>query len=92
MTWSSPGSDNYPAGPNVTSTTTVSVPYSYRLDAASCVPDIVRQTAGANTGLRVSDGNCTPQSPAPTTPGPTTPAPPRRRPGRPPRRRPAVPT
>lgn len=75
VTWSSPGSDNYPAGPNVTSTTTVSVPYSYRLDAASCVPDIVRQTAGANTGLRVSDGNCTPQSPPPTTPGPTTPAP-----------------
>ncbi|MGC4897072.1 pectate lyase family protein [Micromonospora sp. DT31] len=75
VTWSSPGSDNYPAGPNVTSTTTVSIPYSYRLDGASCVPDIVRQTAGANTGLRVSDGNCTPQSPAPTTPAPTTPAP-----------------
>ncbi|MER7460592.1 pectate lyase [Micromonospora sp. NPDC126480] len=82
VTWSSPGSDNYPAGPNVQSTTSVSVPYSYRLDGASCVPDIVRQTAGANTGLRVSDGNCSPQSPtpgptspAPTTPAPTTPAP-----------------
>ncbi|MBY8871430.1 pectate lyase [Micromonospora sp. PLK6-60] len=75
VTWSAAGSDNYPAGPNPTSNTTVSIPYSYRLDGASCVPDIVRQTAGANTGLRVSDGNCSPQSPSPTTPGPTTPAP-----------------
>ncbi|MCZ7437815.1 pectate lyase [Micromonospora sp. WMMC241] len=75
VTWSAPGNENYPAGPNPTSTTTVSIPYSYRLDGASCVPDIVRQTAGANTGLKVSNGNCTPASPAPTTPGPTTPAP-----------------
>ncbi|QLQ35671.1 pectate lyase family protein [Micromonospora robiginosa] len=75
VTWSAAGNENYPAGPNPTSTTTVSIPYSYRLDGASCVPDIVRQTAGANTGLRVSDGNCTPQSPPPTTPAPTTPAP-----------------
>ncbi|WBB76678.1 polysaccharide lyase family 1 protein [Micromonospora sp. WMMD1128] len=75
VTWSATGDENYPAGPNPTSNTTVGIPYSYRLDGASCVPDIVRQTAGANTGLRVSDGNCTPQSPPPTTPGPTTPAP-----------------
>ncbi|MEU7574504.1 MULTISPECIES: pectate lyase family protein [unclassified Micromonospora] len=75
VTWSAPGNENYPAGPNPTSTTTVAIPYSYRLDGASCVPDIVRQTAGANTGLRTSDGNCTPQSPPPTTPTPTTPAP-----------------
>ncbi|MEV0002691.1 pectate lyase [Micromonospora sp. NPDC050980] len=75
VTWSATGDENYPAGPNPTSTTTVGIPYSYRLDGASCVPDIVRQTAGANTGLRVSDGTCAPQSPPPTTPGPTTPAP-----------------
>ncbi|MEW2430920.1 pectate lyase [Micromonospora sp. NPDC047644] len=73
VTWSSAGSDNYPAGPNPTSTTTVGIPYSYRLDGASCVPDIVRQTVGANTGLRVSDGSCSPQTPPPTTPPPTTP-------------------
>ncbi|WP_066589186.1 pectate lyase family protein [Cellulomonas timonensis] len=71
VTWSSRSGDNQPAGPNPTSNTTVSVPYSYRLDGASCVPDVVRQTAGANTGLRVSDGSCTPQTPSPTT-NPTT--------------------
>jgi pectate lyase len=72
VTWSSPGSENNPAGPNPQSNTTVSIPYSYRLDGASCVPDIVSQTAGANRGLRVSDGNCSPQTPttSPTTPGP----------------------
>jgi pectate lyase len=72
VTWSEPGTDNNPAGPNPQSNTTVGIPYSYRLDAASCVPGVVSQTAGANKGLRVSDGNCTPQTPAPT---PTTPAP-----------------
>ncbi|MCX5065717.1 polysaccharide lyase family 1 protein [Micromonospora lupini] len=72
VTWSSAGSENYPAGPNPTSNTTVSIPYAYRLDAASCVPDVVRQTAGANTGLRVSDGSCSPQTPPPTTAAPTT--------------------
>ncbi|MFJ6198921.1 polysaccharide lyase family 1 protein [Micromonospora sp. NPDC092111] len=77
VTWSSPGSENNPAGPNPQSNTTVSIPYSYSLDGASCVPDIVRQTAGANTGLRESNGSCSPQTPAPTTPtpGPTTPTP-----------------
>ncbi|MEV0632264.1 pectate lyase family protein [Nonomuraea wenchangensis] len=63
VTWSSPGSENNPAGPNVQSNTSVSVPYSYSLDTASCVPDVVRRTAGANTGLQVSNGSCTPQSP-----------------------------
>ncbi|SFK05561.1 polysaccharide lyase family 1 protein [Cellulomonas sp. KH9] len=75
VTWSSRGSDTNPAGPNVTSTTTVSVPYSYRLDGASCVPALVRATAGANKGNQVSNGSCTPQSPAPTaapTSAPTT--------------------
>ncbi|SCG55406.1 pectate lyase family protein [Micromonospora halophytica] len=72
VTWSSRSSENNPAGPNPQSNTTVSIPYSYRLDGASCVPNVVSQTAGANKGLRVSDGNCTPQSP---TAGPTSPAP-----------------
>lgn len=46
------------------------------MDGASCVPNLVRQTAGANKGLRVSDGSCTPQTPAPTpTPTPTDPPP-----------------
>ncbi|GAA3729996.1 polysaccharide lyase family 1 protein [Plantactinospora mayteni] len=79
VTWSSPGSDTNPAGPNPQSNTTVSIPYSYSLDGASCVPDVVRQTAGANTGLRVSDGSCSPQGPTPTptrpTPTPTRPTP-----------------
>ncbi|MEV0386287.1 pectate lyase [Nonomuraea sp. NPDC050643] len=79
VTWSAPGSDNAPAGPNPQSNTTVSIPYSYSLDGASCVPAIVRQTAGANKGLQVSNGSCTPQTPtvSPTpTPTPTpTPSP-----------------
>ncbi|WFE49387.1 polysaccharide lyase family 1 protein [Micromonospora sp. WMMD1155] len=75
VTWSGAGSDTYPAGPDLTSTTSVSIPYPYRLDAASCVPDVVRQTVGADTGLRVSDGSCSPQTPPPTTPPPTTPPP-----------------
>jgi pectate lyase len=77
VTWSSPGSDTNPAGPNMQSTTSVSIPYSYTLDGASCVPNLVRQTAGANKGNQVSNGSCSPQTPAPTTPGPnpTTPGP-----------------
>ncbi|MFB7370159.1 polysaccharide lyase family 1 protein [Streptomyces sp. NPDC056222] len=66
VTWSSPGSENNPAGPNPQSNTTVSIPYAYPLDAASCVPAVVSQTAGAGKGLRVSDGSCTPQTPTPT--------------------------
>ncbi|WP_406065099.1 pectate lyase [Streptomyces sp. NBC_01077] len=79
VTWSSTGTDTNPAGPDVKSTTTVSIPYSFSLDAADCVPDIVNQTAGANKGLKVSNGNCTPQTPSPNpttpTPTPTTPTP-----------------
>ncbi|MFD9502300.1 polysaccharide lyase family 1 protein [Streptomyces sp. NPDC060035] len=79
VTWSSPGTDTNPAGPDVKSTTTVSIPYSFSLDAANCVPDIVGQTAGANKGLKVSNGSCTPTNPSPNpttpTPDPTTPTP-----------------
>lgn len=73
VTWSSPGTDNYPAGPNPQSNTTVSIPYSYALDAAACVSGIVSSTAGAGTGLKVSDGNCSAQTPTPTPTTPTTP-------------------
>ncbi|WP_229068407.1 polysaccharide lyase family 1 protein [Actinoplanes sp. DH11] len=58
VTWSAPGSENKPAGPNLTSTTSVTVPYAATLDSASCVPAIVAATAGAGTGLKVSDGKC----------------------------------
>ncbi|MFD4694223.1 polysaccharide lyase family 1 protein [Streptomyces sp. NPDC058463] len=79
VTWSAPGTDTNPAGPNVQSTTTVSIPYSFSLDAANCVPNVVGQTAGANKGLKVSDGSCTPTNPSPSpttpTPDPTTPTP-----------------
>ncbi|MFV0137346.1 polysaccharide lyase family 1 protein [Streptomyces sp. HMX87] len=81
VTWSEPGAENNPAGPDPQSNTTVSIPYSHRLDAAGCVPDVVRATAGAGKGLRVSDGSCSPQTPAPTptptdpTPDPTDPTP-----------------
>ncbi|KES07360.1 pectate lyase [Streptomyces toyocaensis] len=75
VTWSSRSGDNNPAGPNPTSNTSVSIPYAYTLDAATCVPGVVSQTAGANKGLKVSDGSCTPQNPDPTDPGPTDPDP-----------------
>lgn len=58
VTWSAPSQENRPAGPNPQSNTTVSIPYSYSLDTASCVPSIVSRTAGANKGLLVSDGRC----------------------------------
>jgi len=70
VTWSSSGNESYPAGPSMPSNTTISVPYSYRLDPANCVPSLVSQLAGANKGIRFSGGNCTPQNPQPTTPGP----------------------
>lgn len=73
VTWSERSGDNNPAGPNPQSTTTVSIPYPYTLDDASCVPSVVSATAGANKGLKVSDGSCTPQSPDPTDPDPTDP-------------------
>ncbi|CAL9396786.1 Pectate trisaccharide-lyase [Streptomyces sp. enrichment culture] len=58
VTWSQPGSENHPAGPDPVSNTTVSIPYAHRLDAAGCVPAVVNRTAGANKGLQVSDGSC----------------------------------
>ena len=58
VTWSEEDSENYPAGPDPESNTSVSIPYSYDLDAADCVPDIVSRTAGADTGLQESDGQC----------------------------------
>jgi hypothetical protein len=66
VTWSAADSETNPAGSNPVSTTTVTVPYSYSLDAASCVPSIVAQTAGANKGLLISSGNCSAQSPTPS--------------------------
>ncbi|MFI5913158.1 pectate lyase [Dactylosporangium sp. NPDC051541] len=72
VTWTAPGTENHPAGPNVTSNTTISVPYSYSLDPASCVPSVLASTAGAGKGLQVSNGSCTPTSP---TGGPTTSSP-----------------
>lgn len=79
VSWSSPGGTTNPAGPDMKSTTTVDIPYTYRADTAGCVPDVVSRTAGADKGLKVSDGNCTPQTPTPTptdpTPGPTDPTP-----------------
>ncbi|MEU0685082.1 pectate lyase family protein [Streptomyces albogriseolus] len=73
VTWSSRSGDHNPAGPDPTSNTSVSIPYSFTLDGANCVPNVVAQTAGAGKGLKVSDGSCTPQSPDPTDPGPTDP-------------------
>jgi len=74
VTWSEPGEDNNPAGPNPTSTTSVSIPYDYSLDDADCVPDVVAATAGANKGLKVSDGSCEAQTPTdPPTEEPTDP-------------------
>ncbi|MEV6264829.1 pectate lyase [Streptomyces sp. NPDC051784] len=76
ITWSAKSSENNPAGPNPTSNTSVSIPYAYSLDDASCVPSIVAATAGANKGLKVSDGSCTPTTPTQTpTPTPTNPTP-----------------
>ncbi|WP_433074250.1 pectate lyase family protein [Dactylosporangium sp. CA-052675] len=78
VTWTSPGTENHPAGPNVQSNTSISIPYAYSLDAASCVPTVVTQTAGANKGLQVSSGSCTATTPTATTAGPTTTASPTR--------------
>jgi pectate lyase len=45
VTWES-ASDVVPAGPNVESTGSVSVPYSYTTDPVDCVPAIVQANAG----------------------------------------------
>lgn len=57
VTWVT-AADEFPAGPNVVSTTSISIPYSYKLDAADCVPQIVTTTAGSGKGLLTSDGTC----------------------------------
>lgn len=46
VTWSTPGTDMHPAGPNVVSTTSISIPYAYSLDAAANIPSIVLNGAG----------------------------------------------
>ena len=58
VTWSARSSEHNPAGPDVKSTTSVSVPYSFTLDQTTCVPNVVSRTAGANKGLAESDGSC----------------------------------
>lgn len=63
VTWSRAGDKNHPAGPKPTSTTTIDIPYAYTLDGASCVPDLLQATAGANRGLLGSSGQCTPIGP-----------------------------
>ncbi|WP_017606150.1 polysaccharide lyase family 1 protein [Nocardiopsis alkaliphila] len=76
VTWSGQGDKNYPAGPDPRSTTSVSIPYSYLLDDAGCLPEVLSRTAGAGTGNRVSDGDCQaddPTDPDPTDPDPTDP-------------------
>ncbi|WP_344103005.1 hypothetical protein [Myceligenerans crystallogenes] len=70
VTW---GTEDYPAGPNPTSTTTVSIPYSYSMDRAECIPALLAKTAGSHTNLAVSDGSCSPTQPTATpTSNPTT--------------------
>jgi pectate lyase len=71
VTWTAPGTENHPAGPDVQSNTSISIPYSYSLDPASCVPSIVGQTAGANKGMMVSNGSCTAASPSATSARPS---------------------
>jgi pectate lyase len=71
VTWTAEGTENHPAGPNVVSTTSISIPYSYSLDAANCVPAIVTATAGANKGLQVSSGSCSAPTPSATSVKPT---------------------
>ena len=58
ITWTADDDDNHPAGPNPVSTTSINIPYSYSLDDATCVPQIVLAAAGANTGLAQSNGSC----------------------------------
>eukprot|EP00659_Diplonema_papillatum_P009184 gene9184-14242_t len=50
-----------PAGSSTSdpvSTTDITIPYTAVVDSSSCTPNLVLATAGANRGLRVSDGNC----------------------------------
>ncbi len=56
--WSDDASKMHPAGPDPVSTTSISIPYDYTLDDAECVPQVILNSAGAGTGLAVSDGSC----------------------------------
>ncbi|QJR82270.1 pectate trisaccharide-lyase [Alteromonas pelagimontana] len=58
VVWTEEDSGNHPAGPNPSSTTSISIPYSYQLDDASCVPALILATAGADTQMAESDGSC----------------------------------
>lgn len=55
VTWLS-NSTNHPAGPNPTSTTSISIPYGYTPDNADCVKNEVIRTAG--TGDDFLTSNC----------------------------------
>jgi hypothetical protein len=59
VTWQK-AAEEAPAGPDPVSTTSISIPYKYSLDDASCVPQIIEKTAGANKNLAVTDGSCKP--------------------------------
>ncbi|KAJ9468892.1 Pectate trisaccharide-lyase [Diplonema papillatum] len=67
-------SSDHPAGPTVASTTSVTIPYSYTADAVSCVRTIVGDTAGADNGIKFSNG-CAESTPAPSPGTPSTPNP-----------------
>lgn len=66
VTWVT-AADEFPAGPNVVSTTSINIPYAYKLDAAACVPQIVQTTAGSGKGLLTSDGTCSVNSSSTST-------------------------
>lgn len=57
VTWT-PASKEQPAGPNPVSTISINIPYGYQLDDASCVKNIVMKSAGAQKGLKTSNGQC----------------------------------
>lgn len=57
VTWVS-NSTNHPAGPTVESTTSITIPYVYKLDQASCVKTVVKATAGTGDTPKVSNGSC----------------------------------
>ncbi|CAG9001427.1 MAG: Pectate trisaccharide-lyase [Candidatus Celerinatantimonas neptuna] len=57
VTWLS-NSTNHPAGPDPESTTSITIPYSYTLDKASCLPTLLPKLVGPSTSDAVSDGNC----------------------------------
>lgn len=59
VVWEQSDSDDwYPAGPSLTSTTSIDIPYSYTLDDVECVYSVLSATVGTGTGLAESDGSC----------------------------------